>query len=744
MNNQIIEWNPFAGETFQNFVGNLDQLSAESKISLERSTQKILGRCTNPESESGKNSVLVVGEVQSGKTLSFTSAIAMARDNNFHVIVVLGGTKNPLLKQTHERLLEDLEVDIDAGAIEWEVIKSPRKKDQLKVIKAIESWHNSAIPFEYRKTCVLLALKNPSSIIHLNDLLTEVQENFDSKISVLIVDDEADQAGLNIKVNMDDESSTYEAITNLRDSLPHHTYLMYTATSQALLLVDLTDHLSPDSVVVLDSGPSYLGTNEIFGDASSKFFVEIPGNELEVATAPTIEDTPPNSLKQALAYFILVVVVTHKRKNPRKTVSMLIHPHAKTEVHGRYKSWVEAILDRWLTALSSDDEEDSLSAFESIFSSSIKEIEKTVNLSEYFPDMHSRLGKLEFIKQVNFWTGHIELRVVNSVSSANAISPKEWEKQKAWIVVGAQNVERGFTIENLAVTYMPRNIGIGAIDTIQQRGRFFGHKAAYKDLLRGWLNGDTKFAFESIVESDNAMRSALKQVDEQRLSLASWKRELIFGIGLQATRAAVISLNHSEFNLSGKFVFKQSQLYHPGLSSGYSEMHHRLKPYIETSVVSTSDNRRTGTKHRISNIEMPELISLLSDWPITKSERNRLDYILIALKYYSDSYPNTDAHLYFMDGLRKRERGGKKNFEGILFKDYKIDNLHQGPNQATNTGGDTDFRTTDAVTVQIHSIAPKHGGEVFPEVLAIAVAWPNGFSRTILKQEEGFARDFIN
>ena len=44
---------------------------------------------------------------------------------------------------------------------------------------------------------------------------------------------EADQASLNTKVQKDEASTTYQRILALREYLPHHTFLQYTATPQA-------------------------------------------------------------------------------------------------------------------------------------------------------------------------------------------------------------------------------------------------------------------------------------------------------------------------------------------------------------------------------------------------------------------------------------------------------------------------------------------------------------------------------
>lgn len=67
-----------------------------------------------------------------------------------------------------------------------------------------------------------------------------------------MIDDESDQASLNTQaarirsgaVAPSTTSTTYEKILELRDVLPHHSYLQYTATPQANLLLAQADLLN--------------------------------------------------------------------------------------------------------------------------------------------------------------------------------------------------------------------------------------------------------------------------------------------------------------------------------------------------------------------------------------------------------------------------------------------------------------------------------------------------------------------
>ena len=105
-----------SGQCFQDFVqskmatNTRRGLSAEGALNLRDSTIRILNHC-NPHfaTTNRETTHLVVGYVQSGKTMSFTGVLAMARDNNYRVAIVLTGVTTNLLGQT-----ADSDFDINA------------------------------------------------------------------------------------------------------------------------------------------------------------------------------------------------------------------------------------------------------------------------------------------------------------------------------------------------------------------------------------------------------------------------------------------------------------------------------------------------------------------------------------------------------------------------------------------------------------------------------------------------------
>src|SRR5207253_10843262 len=85
----------------------------------------------------------------------------------------------------------------------------------------------------------------------------------------------------------------------------------------------------------------------------------------------------------------------------------------------------------------------------------------------------------------------------------------DWRSAYGWILVGGQAMDRGFTVEGLTVTYMPRGIGVGNADTVQQRARFFGYKGRYLGYCRVYLEPVLSSAFTRYVTHEEDVRGRL-------------------------------------------------------------------------------------------------------------------------------------------------------------------------------------------------------------------------------------------
>ena len=105
-----VAWNPVSGPTVKEFLRGISFLDETGRDQVLSEGLKIMGRCSNPSERVSGKCLLVLGEVQSGKTLSFSTVVALSRDNQIPVTVILAGTKKPLLRQTHAQVLKDFNI----------------------------------------------------------------------------------------------------------------------------------------------------------------------------------------------------------------------------------------------------------------------------------------------------------------------------------------------------------------------------------------------------------------------------------------------------------------------------------------------------------------------------------------------------------------------------------------------------------------------------------------------------------
>lgn len=737
---ELETWQVRIGETARGFIQGIDFLNDEQrKENILIESQKILSRCSNPTKNVSRKSILVLGEVQSGKTLSFTTVIALARDNNIPITLLLAGTKKPLMKQNFDQLVKDLNRNSSGSAPQWLLANNTKSDFKYAVLEALVNWYDENIPKQFKKAIVIASMKTPAGIKKVTHFLRQIQEELGRNIACLIIDDEGDQASPNTKVAQDEFSATYSAISDLRDSLKNHSFLSYTATPEANLLLSLSDHLSPESVVVLKPGEEYVGGYKLFVDRSieNKFAIKIPDDELSVATKPKFGDLPPKTLVSALAYFLVCLTIAQKKYEKVRPISMLIHPDSTIDSHTKYKKWVNSIINKWIMHFDENNLDSPSYKIPSDFSDAIGNIKKTVDLGNIFFNCNN--PEIEILKLIKFWIKpeYLEVRVINSERSTHNVTSEEWTTKSGWILIGAGKLDRGFVVKNLAVTYMPRGIGGGNVDTIQQRGRFFGYKANYLELLRGWFSQELINSYTSIVDTERSLRDHLQKYDSNSLNLMGWKRSMIMDPGLTPTRKNIISLSHSTLNLKAGTWFQQRQIFDPYLIQQAKDLRPQLETLMSNSIKTALDTRSGEKKHTLVRLTLPQIVELLFDWPISSGDRELLSKYLVILSNYAQAQSTTSVDVFFMNQLEPRFRKVDENSRALNPQNrlqWRIENLHEGPR--ANFGGDKTIRSSEAISLQIHSVIPRKDNSEKTEndCFAIAIAWPNGFEKKVLEQ----------
>ena len=278
--------------------------------------------------------------------MSYTTVAALARDNAYQILIVITGISVPLLSQSTDRLVKDLRLSTRRDR-KWQRFTNPTPdgNDVTNIQNTLADWDDETVHQDERRTVLVTVMKN---VKHLDNLIAVLNALPLDGRPAIVIDDEADQAGLNTGVRQGRESATYQRLLRLRRALPHHTYLQYTATPQAPLLINLIDALSPRFTELLTPGPDYVGGRD--------FFIEAPGlirtvPESEIPSSSNTLHEPPESLLQALRLFFLGVAAGLICDQGYGNRSMLVHPSQRTYDHGQYFTWVRAVTDRWEATL---------------------------------------------------------------------------------------------------------------------------------------------------------------------------------------------------------------------------------------------------------------------------------------------------------------------------------------------------------------------------------------------------------
>ena len=293
-------WTPTAGSTTLNLRELLIPGDKEAGDVVISEAIQILAQCAPPTETESSRIGLVCGYVQSGKTASMTAVSGLAKDNGYRIIILLAGVTTNLVGQNQERLESTLR---DASTEwSWTMVGNPKARQNHDVLSGlVEEWHNPQYGENDRRTLFITVMKNVSHLRNLVALLRGVDLRHTPAI---IFDDEADQASLNTRPSRPDPSATYREISALRSALPHHTYLQYTATPQAPLLITRIDALSADFAELVSPGDGYLGGQVFFADRSPLVETIPPGEIFRDGAVPL---DPPASLLKALRLFFVGV-----------------------------------------------------------------------------------------------------------------------------------------------------------------------------------------------------------------------------------------------------------------------------------------------------------------------------------------------------------------------------------------------------------------------------------------------------
>lgn len=681
-----------------------DDMSQEAIDSVFSNAVRILSHCPNPNlhqelSETG----IVIGKVQSGKTSNFISVLALAFDNGYDIAIVLGGNTLDLLKQNASRITSSFNVDSE----KLTVLKTNDNKSLINPARIKDFLENG-------HKVIIVGLKHNKHI----DQIAEIFDNsFLSEKSVLIVDDEGDQATLNTKAYRNSISKTYGSVLNLKNKLKSHCFLSVTATPQANILIETFDQLSPDFGELVYPGDGYCGLQEFHGEDCDKHIYEIPSSEPNLLDGPGV----PTTIYSAMAMFFVGNAIRHSRGDMGNH-AMLIHPSQKKYDHRIVEAKIQAILDEWKSKAKTR-----LAGKRDISYQSLRK--QLINAYDSF--LRDGVACVPFDDLENTILQRIKACSPVLVCNSDENASENSKHYKTNIFVGGNLVERGITIKGLAVTYITRRAkGKSNVDNTEQRARWFGYKAHYLDVCRVFTTKDIKDDFSSILEHDEDMWASIERARERGIPFKEMPR--IFKLA----RSAFLSLTRKNVAKTENFALSEwkPQRYFMFDEGCASSNINRINSFRADHSAAISIEKHNDIQvHAVLSNQNYHIVfaELLSKMEFVDSEILNTRYFRLLDEALTKLELNPFVDIYW---VRDEKHSTRK-----ILADGSIQQLFQGRNPNLSSPlyyeGDRSLadKEPDHIQIQIHLVKPTNCPEVGYYAPVLALYIPDSCARELEK-----------
>ncbi|HEY1580492.1 MAG TPA: Z1 domain-containing protein [Terracidiphilus sp.] len=504
---------------------------------LDRVTDEVLDLLQDPTATGPwKRRGLVIGDVQSGKTATYTALCCKAADAGYKLVILLTGTLESLRRQTQERLDEGF-VGLDSSGLLTQArnradravgvglidarkaagVFTSREKDFSKNLLNALGFRLDA----FNVPVLVVVKKNKKILENLEKWLSDFNASQHGKIDapLLLIDDEADSASVNTNAPDVDPTQINKRIRALLKLFTRSSYLGFTATPFANIFIDpdtesemLGDDLFPrDFIYTLDPPTNYLGPSALFGEQPRFDLTRTIEDAYQVFPlrhkADLHLENLPESLVTALFSFLVTNALRDLRGETTSHRSMLVNVSRFTAVQDQ----VATLIHERLSAIQQD----------------------IRNYSQLPPDQalkNPTIAKIQAVWSEEYIDGGFEwpavqrallsavlpisVKAVNQRTGAASLDYARHKETGLRIVaVGGNSLSRGLTLEGLSTSYFFRNSQM--YDTLLQMGRWFGYREGYADLCRLWITDEAAQWYAHITSATEELREEIKQMRQQ-------------------------------------------------------------------------------------------------------------------------------------------------------------------------------------------------------------------------------------
>ena len=552
----------FFWSRYKDYLINHTSISRISINLLDDTTLPDIMNCLgNPNDELNAPRLrrgLIIGDVQSGKTATYTGLICKAADAGYKVVILLTGITENLRRQTQVRIDEGI-VGITLKK-EGRVEQFPRVGVGMdnKQIKAtsmtstlndfVGNCNKITMSLASNSLVLFVVKKNVSVLDRLLNWLRD--QNIDPvkgcvDVPMLLIDDEADNASVNTRKDETDPTRTNKLIRQICNLFMNATYVGFTATPFANVFID------PDSVnamqhadlfpehfiYALEAPSNYVGADKIFypegpyfgnlryitdiiePDYTSEEYRDLSQNNPEVLNAGPFyykhkkewDGELPSSLREAIICFCLGNVIRDARGQGKEPRSMLVNMSRFIHVQKVITEHVAQVFEDLYNDIRVNFSDDS---------------SKNQHLPLY-GELHTLWDR--HFRHVNDMTfdrisqksallnamEKIEVKMVNGSKQSASLNYKENPSLRV-IAVGGLALSRGLTLEGLMVSYFYRNTA--TFDVLMQMGRWFGYRHGYEDIFQIWTSQTSAMWYAEISRASAELKNDIREMFDQHLT----------------------------------------------------------------------------------------------------------------------------------------------------------------------------------------------------------------------------------
>lgn len=525
--------------------------------SLDKVTDTMMDMLGNPKKDiSFSRKGLIIGDVQSGKTATYTALINKAADAGYKIIIVLTGTIEKLRRQTQKRL--------DLGFVGLDSASYLNNKKNIKIgvgeNRKDNGWSLTSTLKDFSKAAanqfngqlrnisapVLFVLKkNVNTLKTLERWLSTYNVDNDTKkinAPMLLIDDEADNASINTKKEEENPTAINTRIRELLKLFKQSNYVAFTATPYANIFIDpdsdnemLEDDLFPkDFIYALDAPTNYIGARNIFNEDNSVFKNMLHENDDCESFLPLKHKKNkslgelPLSLKKAIVSFFITNAIRDLRGQVKTHRSMLVNISRFTDIHGEIVSKIEDYIE----PIKREIKNYYKCGDEALNHEGIKFIKSVYDELFLNQNNENYYNWNDILKALKNAVVPIVVRAVNGKNENHNLNYDETDEGLRVIVVGGFSLSRGLTLEGLSTSYLYRSSK--TYDTLMQMGRWFGYRDGYSDICHIWMSSQLQDWYSYISDASD------KLVDDVKRMLDSGLTPKDFGLGIRQDKDTLL------------------------------------------------------------------------------------------------------------------------------------------------------------------------------------------------------------